>query len=509
MPIDAEAIARRFANRPGCRFVGFKAVGISVFILKLRTIVLEPRQVPPIEEFLLRYLEEGVSTPRDLTDLLGLTDRLVFRRLVDLRRNELIEVEGDEKTPRDQIVCRLTDRGREAVHMLHRNVIQEATLPNVVFHGLLRRPVQVGETARRQYWRPHEAKDQGLTLIRAIPNRAPRPDEIDVAALDRVTKRAYRPRPGEPARDCVAVRGVLKPIQTRYEGAVMIEYETLDSRRSRQVAFAVDGQLQDEYESAFVAARGPELLKDILTPASDTFEDRARRQMPSAVLHRIGPLSDIEALAAKAASARQEVEDKERELKEADRPDTREVLREELETALKRAQDAEAERDRRKAKYLWTPEIRSKLWEALTTCTDRLLILSGWISAEIVNDEFEDALRDALRRGVRVWLGYGFDKDNRRGQEQRDDPRWKAAERRLTAVQEHFPDKLVFKDIGYSHEKRLICDARFTFGGSFNFLSFSGEQRGRGKLRHEGADLIQDPEYCEELYKRYISQFFS
>src|SRR5206468_1587412 len=103
---------------------------------------------------------------------------------------------------------------------------------------------------------------------------------------------------------------------------------------------------------------------------------------------------------------------------------------------------------------------------------------SGSFEEEIVNDEFEEALRDALRRGVRVWLGYGFDKGSTRGQEQREDPKWRTAERRLTALQKHFPDKLVFKDIGYSHEKRLICDNRFTFGGSFNFLSFSGEQRG-------------------------------
>lgn len=508
MPIDAEAIARRFASRPGCRFLGFKAVGLSVFVLKVRAVVLEPRHVPPIEEFLLRFMSEGIDTPRALADLMGLNDRLVHSRLVELRRNELIDVDGGANTARGQIVCRLTDRGREAVHVLHRTVLQEITIPNVVFHGILRRPVQIGDFARKQYLRPQEAKEQGLVLVRAIPNRAPRPDEVDVPTLDRVTKASYRPRPGEPSRDLVTVKSVLKPVQARYESAVLLEFETTDRSRTRQVAFAVDGQLLEEYEAAFLNARGPELLKEILTPQDEPFEERARRQIPESVLKRLGRLDDVESLATTAAMAKQAVEDAECRLDEADAPDTRQVLQHELSEAKKRAEAAEAERDRRKAKYLWTPEIRDKLWEALRTCRERLLILSGFINSDVVNQEFEDALRAALARGVRVWLGYGFDKENRRGQQQREDPKWKDAERRLAGLKREFPNSMVFKDVGRSHEKRLICDTRFTFGGSFNFLSFSGEQRGRGRLRHEGADLLEDPEYCEELYTGYLRLFF-
>lgn len=225
-------------------------------------------------------------------------------------------------------------------------------------------------------------------------------------------------------------------------------------------------------------------------------------------MRSIGRLDDVESLATQAAIAKQAVEDAERRLDEADAPDTRQVLERELAEARKRAEVAEAERDRRKAKYLWTPEIRDKLWEALETCRERLLILSGFINSDVVNQEFEDALRAALGRGVKVWLGYGFDKDNRKGQAQREDPRWKEAERRLATLKREFPQLIVYKDVGRSHEKRLICDDRFTFGGSFNFLSFSGEQRGRERLRHEGADLLEDPEYCEQLYERYLKLFF-
>lgn len=509
MSFDAEAIAMRYANRPGCRFVGYKAVGICVFALKLRAIVLEAREVPPIEEFVLRFLAAGIETPKDLCRLMGLELRLVERRLVELRRNELIDVLGDDQTPREAIRCQLTDKGREAAHVLQRTVMQEVTLPNVIFHGLLRRPVQIGDIAKRTYLRPKEAKERELALIRAIPNRAPRIDEIDVAELDRVVKASVRPRPGEPVQDVVAVKSVLRPLQTRYEPGVMIEYETADRSRTRQVAFAIEGQLLDDYETAFAHSKGPELLKEILTSQPESFEERARREIPQHIRSRLGRLDDVEALAAQAASARQELLDAQERFDDPSRADTRQLQQQEIEQLQQRIADIEAERGRRKTKYLWTPEIREKLWEALDTCNERLLILSGFINSDVVDEAFEGALKKALERGVRIWIGYGFDKGTRRGDEQRQQASWVEAERRLNRLKSRFPDLMDHRDIGRSHEKRVICDSRFTFGGSFNFLSFSGEQRGRGKVRHEGADLIEDPDYCEELYQRYLGLFFA
>ena len=149
------------------------------------------------------------------------------------------------------------------------------------------------------------------------------------------------------------------------------------------------------------------------------------------------------------------------------------------------------------------------LWEALRTAQERLLILSGWISTEVVNDNFVAELDAALQRGVKVWIGYGFDKGSNRGNEQRQEPRWKDAEKAFERLAKKHSGMLTYKDVGRSHEKRLICDNRYTFGGSFNLLSFSGEHRGRGKVRHEGADMIEDADFCEEMYEKYMRLFFS
>lgn len=509
MRFDAEAIAMRFANRPGCRFLGFKSVGICVYALKLRTVIVESTGMPPLEEFVLRFLGAGIETPRDLSRLMGLEQGLIERRLVELRRGELIEVHGSDETPRDMIRCTLTERGRESASVLQRKSMQEVTIPDVLFHGLLRRPVEVGSNAKGRYLRPQEAKDRGLELIRAIPGRPPSPEEVGVSELERVLNATLRPKPGDQSREVVAVKAVLRPVTVRYEQAVMLEFETTDRSRVRQIAFAIAGQLDEEYEASFARAKGPELLREVVSPRTEPLEERLRREVPNHVRARLGRLDDVEGLAAQAVSAKQRVSDLQDQLAETDRADTRQLLRDELEEALRRAERAEADRDARKVKYLMTSEIRTMLWSALEQCNERLLILSGFITSRVVDERFEEALREALRRGVLVRIGYGFDKDLARGKQDREGHLWKQAEARLARLAAAFPALMVYRDVGVSHEKRVICDYRFTFGGSFNYLSFAGQPDWIGaKVRHEGADLISDPEYCRELFDRYEKMFF-
>jgi hypothetical protein len=503
MSVDAAAIASRYAAREGCRFINFQQVGIEVFSMNIRVLVLEQRNVPPIAEFLLRFILEGIADVNSLSQILGIDKSIVESTLADLRRDELIELLGDSS--KNDLRCTLTEKGKEAAKSLRQNVMQEITLPKVIYHGLLRRPISQGEQAKRQFLRPKEATELGLALVRAIPKRAPHPYEVDIDKLDRVVKSTFRRGPDEPVRDIVAVKSILKNVSTLYEPAVMLEYETADNRHERQVAFAVEGRELEEYEKAFSRARGLEVLAEIMTKRDEPVNERLKKMVPAKILQSLGKIDDIEDLTTQVEAARQKIVDVESELAQTDRSDTRQAL----EDARARLKQLEYERNSRKVKYLWTPEIQLKLWEALRTARERLLILSGYLSSDVVNAEFIDTLRDALRRGVKVWIGYGFDKGSQRGRETRKLPKWQDAEQALRKLKNEFPNQLDFRDIARSHEKRLICDNRFTFGGSFNLLSFTADNRGGGAVRHEGADLIEDPEFCEERWAHYLKLFFS
>ena len=155
-----------------------------------------------------------------------------------------------------------TKEGHRRGGCLERKLMQEMTIPHVYFHGLLWQPIGCGQLRGTRFLKPKEASDQNLTLIRPIPNRYPYPEEIEIEALDREVKRGRRPGKDSPSRDVVAVKSVLKTVYTMYEPAVMLEYETTDERRERQIAFVVDGQLKDGYEEAFLRGRGQELSQN-------------------------------------------------------------------------------------------------------------------------------------------------------------------------------------------------------------------------------------------------------
>ena len=48
------------------------------------------------------------------------------------------------------------------------------------------------------------------------------------------------------------------------------------------------------------------------------------------------------------------------------------------------------------------------LEKALNGSQDRLMIISPWIRAQVVNQDFLRKLKDTLKRGVKVYIGYGI-----------------------------------------------------------------------------------------------------
>jgi hypothetical protein len=505
MPIDAECIARRYAIRPGCRFRGYKAIALPVFSMNLRVLCIESTSIPPIEEFLLRLLQVGIKTPDQLAGLLGLGEDIVHDRLVELRCQELIEVKQGENR---QILCSLTEKGIIAAANLSRESIKTVTIPQVLYSGILRHIVDVGTSAKRQFLKPKDAEEEGYDWVQAIPNRYPYPEEISVTELSYSFKKG-RKRRNSPELEIMAIKSVLSKVYTLYEPAIMIEYETEGNKDERQFSFIIDGRPAEAYEQALSTVDFQKIIERISSIQTPRLEERLRQQASSEEIQRLGRIDDVEQLAAKELAVQQKLDDKRQETHESDRSDTRIRLQKEIDRLEQELFIIKQERESRSVKYLWTPEIKTTFGDAVKTAKERLLILSGWISSSVVNDKLIAAFRAALERGVRIWIGYGFDGDSPRGREQRTRPDWIAAVRSLDSLQREFPILFKHRDVGHSHEKRLICDNLYTFGGSFNLLSFSGDNNYRNSpLRHEGADLIRDSQFCELLYERYERLFF-
>jgi phosphatidylserine/phosphatidylglycerophosphate/cardiolipin synthase-like enzyme len=125
--------------------------------------------------------------------------------------------------------------------------------------------------------------------------------------------------------------------------------------------------------------------------------------------------------------------------------------------------------------WLRTPaQHRELLLHSLKVTSERIIILSGWLTDWAFNDEFRSLLLEALKRGVRVYIGYGWRAKN--------DPKvpnkeQKTAQQDLHNLQawcaENKPEGRL--DVAYypNHSKLLLVDSSYVVCGSFNWLSNS------------------------------------
>lgn len=96
-----------------------------------------------------------------------------------------------------------------------------------------------------------------------------------------------------------------------------------------------------------------------------------------------------------------------------------------------------------------------------------VLILSGWISDRVIDEHFMEALENALRNEVQIFLGFGFESSD--GRHGISNP----AKRALTRLGRAARDYQKNLHIGKfnNHQKVLVIDERRVVCGSHNWLS--------------------------------------
>ncbi len=499
--LTPEQVAKRYANRPGCRLLGYEPVGLAVFSMSLRVIVVEDCALPPIDEFIVRTMHAGLKLPEEISEFLGIEPIVTHSRLVELQRSELINVLPLQEAE-STVACVLTERGSETAKSLSQRKHVEKTIGPVIFHGLLRKPIALGDDMESQLLAPRELRDLELESVRPIPQRTPHPEEVDVQGLSHLYS-GYLTRKNKGVKETLLnVRGVDKGARTLYIPAVMLVYETTGGQHRRQVAFAVNGVLDEECERAFAEKKGQELLKNLIDAQYDTTDRLVAEYFPSSLAKSLPNASAIDEASQECDAAQQAAEVAEAALKsEPVRPDTRQLLRAELEEANRKWEEAEKRIAELRARRLHLYSLGDVFDEALQTASTRLVIVSAFISTAVIDRKFVATLAAALERGVRVWIQYGMGgKDP-----QEDRKEWKEAELALKDLHRLYPDQVLIDPRGGTHEKILICDDRFVAVGSFNWLSYPGAKARR--KRKESAIQIFDKEQVDDWFRWVTSRF--
>jgi hypothetical protein len=442
MNTTAVEAAERFGQRPGYDLTNFREVGLPIYRQTVIAIVMEEKPLPALQEFALRSIEAGFVTPSAITAFLGLDEGDLNEALYGLISDGFVRVLNTGTTGEE---LGITERGR-AVMEEFRMVRAEEKTYNIDFDGLLRRPIPLRNVALKS----RRLRELGAIEIAPSPARKPAVEEFDVTQVEQ-SLRAVRQL--DKSWKVLEILRISKT-DTVFVPATMLVFRAKVGD-DVQAAFVINGKISEEHELAFAESQGPARLGMIGTSTPDV---RAEAE-------------DVVAS---------------------------DVSREVLEAAVKAAQTNNDSVDQTSPTYelLQTFDHPTYLEKALTETQRQLVIVSPWIKSRVVDNAFTGKLRELLRRGVEVYLGYGFGPED----ERKDNVE---AVRALERLASEFPNFHLVR-LGDNHAKVLVSDSSFAIFTSFNWLSFVGDPQ--RTFRDERGLLVRKPEVVVEAARELITR---
>ena len=434
-----EDVIAHHADRTGYDLVSFAEVTLPVYKLQMTVSLLLHTPLSPTFEFVLRAIRLGIDDAAEIALCLGIPVPMVAEALRGLHQSEEVAIlQGSEGPAR----FTLTRKGERTTTSLERIRPERQSL-SMLFDGLTRRPI--AQPVERLL-SGRQAEDMGMIEIPALPASR---IEIAVVEVSAAARLLAKERVREGRRDLLSIKSIDRRMRLHMP-AVALVYRDAGGGEI-ELMFVNETAVLDEHNRAFAQADGPRKTRllsefgkaDVLGPAS--FAGRL-----------VAPVTK----AAKPSSAAGKT-----------------VL------GVRR-------RSPGSAVSLSVRDFAPILREALAGARSRLLILSPWITSEVVDADALLAIGKLLERGVELYIGYGMDDQKKR----------KAIPPSLETLSRRHPN-FTLCELGNTHEKVLIKDDDYIVSGSFNWLSFRGDPH--RTLRHEHGLRIHDPEFVEKEFAKF------
>lgn len=136
-PMNWEDELRGYDNRSGFDLVSCQEVGLPVYKITVDALTQIRKSIPPIEEYILKAMDIGLSSEEETCDFLGLELPTVREAMVNLRVSEDIDLIAPNASQLQ--VWKLTKKGARTLREAKIIVPEERTF-EINFDGLLRIP---------------------------------------------------------------------------------------------------------------------------------------------------------------------------------------------------------------------------------------------------------------------------------------------------------------------------------------------------------------------------------
>ncbi|MCK2238960.1 MULTISPECIES: hypothetical protein [unclassified Crossiella] len=483
-----EDVVQRLSRRPGYRLITYREVAIPHWDVPLQCRVLARKPLPPLDEFSLRSIEAGLHTSDEVTRFLGVPANVVEATLGKLLSHGHI---APTPVASDTSVLKYftTESGKKLLRDMSEISIQDKTI-NIPYDGLTNQYKIVDNTLR---WRPRDLRDENVLEIPAFPADPPEVYASDTAAIAGAIKEITN----KIDIEVITVTGVDGRRSRFFVRGIALVFQSVDSPNEFQVRFAIDGRPSEEHDLAFARAEGMRKLG--ITDALKQSAMAAEKVLSQDLLSQRLDETQVSSLRRTTELLKAQLNTLEEKGAVATEPDSDagEMLTDEVADLASRLDDAQAALERAPVRILEVHEHPSVLEDALGTARNRLLIISPWIRAAVVDDAFVRSVRILLESGVQVSIGYGI--DDGKGAFDRD----RAAEGKLQQLSENF-ENFHFARLGDTHAKVLVVDDRHAVVTSFNWLSFRGHPN--RPFRDERGTLVTVGREIERLYTDYLGR---
>lgn len=450
-------LASRFGDsRSGLDLVAIVEAALPVGQITVDVLAQDRKDLPLLEEFVLRLVDSGIDAEKSIKEFLGLPRSLVTQTIADHFSSDYLTYAGGPRGADDGgRRLALTPRGRIAAKELASIAPVQAEL-DLVYDELL---CKISPFRRNETISQVKAKEDGLLMLPRLRRQALgasdiSPSEINVLLHDRDGSK----------RNVLMVKSVSQRRGRKFLPVQVLVYS--DSERSDiQIGVVVDGESSSDHEFALIEYGGA----DELGIKVDAPEQRPQ----------LDPVLERERVP----------------LQEVTRRLGEEIARQAIpELALKEpfAGTAAPETEIRAVAVYEHPELLS---DALMRAKKRILIVSPWVKNAVVDTEFMRKLELCLKRKIKVCIAYGI----RKGGDDSDSDT--NALKRLGNLEKRYPDHFSLVRLKSTHAKILIYDDVW-ISTSFNWLSFQGS-RDRTYRMEEGT-LVRGNGIVDPQYAKYV-----
>ena len=475
-----EQLASHYANSvKGYKLITYYKAAFPVYRIDSELIIQRKKELGLIQEFCLKYIKAGAKNVNNLTNFLGLDEKVIISNLLDLHHLDIVNYRFDSK------LVSLTSKGIEILEKNNFNVPQSLDYTFLVD----------GLTCEYQINQRLDKIDRIKNNSHIIPFVSSKPtiDNINIKLVkNTINKQQQLNKSSYLDGEILSIKGIDK-VEKLY----------------RKLNVLVFGNDKGEYELQVydINKRKENYETKLMSMLKSNFKIIPTLEYDSEIYDANGSLLNndtIEKLVFKEDSLDENIHDLEQKVEEAENVDVSNEEEYLSKTMQIQELTEELEKERRKQKskpiLINTYEHRPILIRALKEAKKQVVIVSPWIKETATDYELRAEIQKTIERNVKVVICYGISKKID------EDVNYAVGLLRKLKENKIYGKNLALILLGNTHEKLLICDDKFTVITSFNWLSFKGDKN-RG-FRQETGTYVEDVDFTknatENLQERIL-----